>query len=572
MALAWLAVSLLLVIVGWDRLGSWRFPDPDDSLRLVQVRDLLAGQPWFDLHQYRINPGSSAVMHWSRIVDVPLVAVIATLAPMLGQPLAEDVAALMVPLLTLGAIMAVVGLLAFRLFGKEIAGFACLACGLSPILLAQVQPLRIDHHGWQVFMVIAAVAALLNSRPLVGSAIAGLAMAAGLLISIETLPLAAAFAAVMLLRWLRAPEQQWRLPAYLLGLAGGLVAFFALTRGFADPSQYCDAIAPAHLLFFVLVALASSGLAALRNLPRVALVGLLGLSGAAALAAFLYAAPACLNGPFGSLDPLVREYWYLNVFEGRPAWIQPYDRSVPVVLQALVALTATIVIWRQSTGSAREWWLDYVLLFTAALIGGLLVWRSMAFVGVLSALPNGWIIHRVLLRYRSGATILARLGTIVAAICVLVPMSPVQAFKMALPSERSNVTSTIGLSSCDLDPSVMQLDGLAPATVFAPIDIGPSILEHTRHSVVATGHHRAQSAMRDVIDAFMKPDTAAHAIISGHGAQYVVICTDLAEPRIYSNDAPDGLMAHLLNEEVPDWLEEVTLDTPPTFKVWRITR
>ncbi len=39
-----------------------RVPDPDDAMRLVEVRDLVNGQGWFDLVQHRFGPppGSSA--------------------------------------------------------------------------------------------------------------------------------------------------------------------------------------------------------------------------------------------------------------------------------------------------------------------------------------------------------------------------------------------------------------------------------------------------------------------------------------------------------------------------------
>ena len=569
-AIAWLIVAALLLLLSWQRLAEWRFPDPDDTLRIVQVRDLLAGQPWFDLHQYRINPGDSAVMHWSRLVDIPLVVLITLLGPMLGPTLAEQVAVILVPLLTLAAIMAVIGGMAHRLFGKEIAGFACLACGLSPIMIGQLQPLRIDHHGWQIFAVIAATAALIHRKQSVGGALAGIAMAIGLLISIEVLPLAAAFAGVMLLRWLRDSEQRWRLVAYLLALAGGLLVVFALTRGLGDLGQYCDVVSPSHLLFFAIVSLSALGTAAWRGLPPLAVVGLLGLGGGIALAAFVWQAPQCLSGPFGDLDPLVRQYWYANVYEGRPFWIQPLDRALPIILQAVVALGATLFIWRESTGATRAWWFDYILLLGAALLGGLLVWRSMAFAGVLSALPTGWLMHRLILRFRSASTPFARIGVVVGAICALVPFSPVHAVHMALAPAKSGTVSTIGLSSCDLSESVALLDRLDPATIFTPIDIGPSVLERTRHSVVATGHHRSQLAMRDVILAYTSADALAHSIVSRHRAQYLVVCTDLVEPQMYAHEAPQGLMMRLLQGKAPAWLQEVPFDAPATFKVWRV--
>src|SRR5690606_28265498 len=50
--------------------------DNDDIMRLVQVRDLLAGQGWFDLMQYRLGLEGGILMHWSRLVDLPIAALI----------------------------------------------------------------------------------------------------------------------------------------------------------------------------------------------------------------------------------------------------------------------------------------------------------------------------------------------------------------------------------------------------------------------------------------------------------------------------------------------------------------
>src|SRR3569623_2655349 len=46
--------------------------DTDSAMRLVQVRDLLAGQGWFDTVQHRLNTPYGLPMHWSRLVDAPL--------------------------------------------------------------------------------------------------------------------------------------------------------------------------------------------------------------------------------------------------------------------------------------------------------------------------------------------------------------------------------------------------------------------------------------------------------------------------------------------------------------------
>ncbi len=51
-------------------------PDNDDGMRLVEVRDFLAGQGWFDLMQYRLGLDGGTLMHWSRLIDLPIASLI----------------------------------------------------------------------------------------------------------------------------------------------------------------------------------------------------------------------------------------------------------------------------------------------------------------------------------------------------------------------------------------------------------------------------------------------------------------------------------------------------------------
>src|SRR5690606_35253478 len=65
-----LALAVVLLMLGYHAAGG--FPsladpggDNDSLLRLVQVRDLLAGQGWYDPMQYRMGPDGGFAMHWS---------------------------------------------------------------------------------------------------------------------------------------------------------------------------------------------------------------------------------------------------------------------------------------------------------------------------------------------------------------------------------------------------------------------------------------------------------------------------------------------------------------------------
>src|ERR1700679_1153074 len=108
LALLWLVVSLLMVALVKGNIAADVLPDGDDYMRLQQVRDLLGGQSWFDLHQYRYVPPVGAPMHWSRLVDIPIATLILLFRPFTGQLVAERLAEVIVPLLTLGCVMALV--------------------------------------------------------------------------------------------------------------------------------------------------------------------------------------------------------------------------------------------------------------------------------------------------------------------------------------------------------------------------------------------------------------------------------------------------------------------------------
>src|SRR5260370_17505466 len=90
-ALLWAVVACTLA-VPVIKHGVFDAMSTDDAMRLVEVRDLIAGQAWFDLAQHRLDPPGVS-MHWSPVVDSPLAALIlpprplACAAPAAAAPL-----------------------------------------------------------------------------------------------------------------------------------------------------------------------------------------------------------------------------------------------------------------------------------------------------------------------------------------------------------------------------------------------------------------------------------------------------------------------------------------------------
>ena len=575
-AVTWLGITVLLILASLNRIAAREFFDPDDYMRLVQVRDLVAGQNWFDLSQHRLNPPQGTPMHWSRLVDAPLALMILLLTPLLGNYNAETVALVMVPMVTLGCVMGLVMRTAASVFTREVALTAGVCAITIPATLAQMNPLRIDHHGWQIACVMLAAASPVILRSANRAALlAGLAFALSLSISIEALPIAAAYGAILAAGWLWAPGADRRIIWFMASLAMSLEALFLMTRGPSAFYPWCDSIAPAHIAFFLLAACGIALAARFGPARRSFVLGALAVSGLIATLVFARIAPACLGAPFGALDPLVIKYWYGNIAEGNPVWRQASLVASVSGIPALLALFALLRIRHTAPAAQQRFLSEYLVLFLAAMLTGMMVWRSIAFAGALGGLGLGWVLSRILVwaqydrtaaergelpkRYLTIAAVIILLGAV-----TLWPSPPEKG-----GNEASNRLAGKGLA-CD-NPQVLALLNQLPAqTVFASLDISPAILATSRHAVVASNHHRANLAIRDVMLAFLSGEAKAHGMVTAHGATLLVVCTGMAEPGNYVRDAPHGLMADIAAGRIPGWLEPIGLGQPVSLKVFRI--
>ena len=569
--LAWLGVAAVLVVRTWASIHDFQLADPDDVLRLVQVRDLLAGQGWFDLHQYRIDAPAGVATHWSRLVDAPLALVILLLKPLVGQASAELAAAVIVPLLTLLCAMLLSARIALKLFNERAAYATCLVWVMALAAMAQLQPMRIDHHGWQIVAELAALNGLLSSSPKRGGRIIGIALGIGLSISLELLPFAALFAGVLGLKWLRDFSQRGWLVQMLASLALTSIAAFFLTRG-AVFDTHCDTVTPTYLIGFTLAALLTGLIARLERPAPLLLIAL--LAGAALLTGAVYLAltPTCLAGPFAALDPLVRQVWYNNVLEGLPVTRQDLPNMVQMVVPPLAGLVIAALCFLGSSNGRRERLRDFALVLAGSMAIAMMVARFSGVAAAIATVPLGYAISEWL-RRASEMKLAARLLVLPLIMLVLVPGFAVGKLRNSLapPAADPQGEAPVLGRGCGLPASLPALQAIPPAKIFAPFEIGPALLRHTRHSVIATNHHRAARQMSDVIRAYTADPIKAEASVRLHKAAYLIACSDLVEARNYAETAPGGLMSQLLAGQAPAWLEPVPLPASAgSLRLWRV--
>ncbi len=570
--LIWLAVCAVLVFVTRGQIATGIGWDPDDQLRMVQLRDWLGGQSWFDTTQYRIGEPDSQPMHWPRWVELPLALVVLLLKPLLGMATAQTASMVIVPLVTLGIAMWLVAKITGRLFDRPVSLLAAALTATAVPIVMQIRPMRVDHHGWQIVLALAALWTMFWPDRRKGGLALGVTLALWLSISLEGLPLSAAFIVLLVWRWVFQTEEGVRLFWTLTTFLIASFIFYGATQGDFDVAvNHCDALSPAHLL--ACAAGAFVILPAIKWLPaNIALrVFSLVLAGAAALAVFYSLAPQCIGGAFNTMDPLVREYWLVNVLEGLPIWHQQGKTMVTLLGGSIiVGLFSLIYLVRDRSGGidrSNLFVLAYAFLW--ALLLFLFVQRATA-VAAAFALPFlAWAVHQAFVKARGIHNMPVRIIATAAVMLLIMPGPLAVALFNTVSSGEQKTATRLANAKCRNNESLARLNALPRSNILAPFDFGPRILLLTPHSVLATSHHRNDQAMGDQIRIFTSSPETARALLEAHNIRYIIACEAEPELAIYAKKHPGGLWARLAGDRQPDWLQSVHI-RDAGLKLWRI--
>ena len=570
----WFLAAVAILYVSRDTIAAWKMGDPDDQMRLLEVRDWVAGQSWWDITQYRMNAPDGGEMHWSRLVDVPLGLAIVLFRPFVGQALAEQLAASLVPLLTLSVAVFMYACAARRIFDARVGlVVAALVLTLMPFT-TQMTPMRIDHHGWQMVCFAAALWALFDRQTSRRSSIIlGLVCALWIEISVEGLPFAALLLGISALGWIfpsmsLASQRNHQFPIALASTAIGTLLFFSITESWASPN-YCDALSPVHIaalgimaIIVTIGALLMRARPTLDNMPlRIALCGAAAVSGCATL---LAVAPQCAGDAFAGLDPLVRTYWFDRTPEGLPLWKLPTDLVVQPIAYMLSGAVALVFVLGRGKQLAASDKIRLILLYAGCIAIGLFVSRTLVYAMTIANLLLAALLVDLFSAAERRTGLAARMGLRILAVLLAMPSVSAQIVENNLkatavkvnPASVAAERKLFALArACQKTSAAAALGQMPPSAIMAGLDTNPAILQFTRHTVVASGHHRNQVAMADVIRTFTGSADEAGGIIRARKIRFVVICDGSFELALYARKAPTGMLVQLRTGQLPAWLQ-----------------
>lgn len=556
--------------------------DNDDAMRLVEVRDLLGGQGWYDMMQYRLGPAPGTLMHWSRFVDLPIAALISFFGLFLPPRLAEATGLFVWPVSLNLPVLYFIGLGARRI-GGERAMFA--AVPITALFLLQVhrfEPGGIDHHNVQMALIAVVAAALVDPLHRASSyALAALAAAIALAVGAETTPLLGVAAVIVAVRW-AVLGQPYAAAARSFGLLFALLtglAYVATVPRALYTTVTCDNLSFGFLALTVYGGAALFVAASLTSRAPVAVrFAILALIGVGAAGLTLVVMPQCLQNPLAGLDPLLKEIWLDRVSEAQPVLSQARLQPSTVGGFYFVGFIAMVVsAWRIKMRDRAGVHLVLLVLLTAAWGISLIQVRGATFPQMLSILPLSVLVSELhAISRRDPDSVVAGLPFAVMTLASIPAFWFVVGFLIseATGNEQANKAADINgkISSCMKETNLIQLNRFSKGMIAAPSNMGSPLLRFTGHSVLAAPYHRDPNGMLAVLHAGLATPEKAEAILGNVGTDYVVFCPGDGELKEMAARAPDGLAAALLKGRPPAFLKDVTPAEATNLKVYRLVR
>ena len=575
-ALIWVGACALLLYNRWAGIQWFALPDTDDNMRMMQVRALLAGQDWYDLRQHRLDPPHGANIHWSRIVDLPIAAIMLVLRPLVGGQVAEKVAVAVAPLLPMAIALGAIALACRRLISPKAfaIGAALLLCAHSA--RGMWTPLRIDHHGWQLAMLSLAIAALTDPRKTRGGLTLGIATAISLSIGLEMLVYLAFAGAAVGLMWVRSEAQGLRLAAYGASLAGGSTLGYFLFASHDNWAPVCDALSPVWVSVMIAAGAAGVILPMLPLRTALARLAVAAAFGAVIAAGYVLAWPHCL-GRLEGVSPELQRMWLDNVREARPIYTHDWPTiaaSVSLPIVGLIGYGFTLWRLRRDEAALTPW---AALAPIALVAAAMLLWQTRAsasaqMLAVPGAAALGWL---VIPRIQKSRLMLVRVLGTVAAFGLISGLAQQHALRLIpedKPKQKRMQPVNRANNRCPTIPALKPIAQQPRGYVLTFVDLNPRLITLTHHYGVAGPYHRNQQAILDLMKTWRGSKENARRMIEQRQIDYVLICPALSEATVHAAAAPNGFYAQLARGKVPEWLEPVPLPKDSPYKMWRVRR
>ena len=571
----------------------------DGYMRLVRVENLARTGEWFNGTIRRANTPYGDTLHWSRPMDVVLLAGAAPLMPFLGLKQALYWwGAFVSPVLhwlTLLALLWAARPL-FRPDGLVYLGVVSLA---QPAILSYYAVGRPDHHGligllFVVFLGFALRLIISPGKPR-NATLGALTAALGVWVSVEFLLPLAIFLTALGLAWIVVKETYAKAGAtFCSRLTLALFAALVIERAGAAPSAFdFDQLSFVHVYLMALITAFFLIAQIIERWPIVATDAgrrfLLGASGGAVILLVLMKFfPSFIEGPFANVDPRVIAVWFNDTSEVRP--LLNAGNPLKSMREGLFHLGPVLLggpflwwLWRGNSGPERRGWAMIALGLVVFVPMSLYQARWSTYAEFLFVLPYAALIIAILNQLDRGglpierSVLMARAaarGAVVAGMTTLFLLVAVIVYKTEdHPPKGPGCRLSHMAAIMGRDPALAE----PPKRTMSLVYYRPEILYRSRHSVVGTPYQRNQTGILDTVNFVSDAGgEVARGIARHRNLDQVMICVHAGEGKWYRTrkSDPDSMFEKLSANQPPAWLRPVDLpdQVSKAFRLYAVNK
>ena len=535
----------------------------DDAMRLVQVRDFLAGQSWFDLTQYRLGLDSGTPMHWSRLIDLPIAAMLWTFSLVLTLDWAEMATMTLWPLTLIAPTLWAMHRASVHFGGTQAGSFGYIFAIIAIFTTRKFEIGALDHHNVQMMLMAFILMSMMpsDSRGRDGLII-GVSSALSIAIGLEMLPFIVTISFMIGVNWVMSgTEAKSKSVLFAGSFSLTMVVVFLLTKpDFGSTAFRCDAFGMELLTIGLSGGIGLIGTAILfsakTRLFRLACVLLLGI--AVLLIAKIFA-PQCLANPYDPLYPEVVREWLGRISESRSLFhIISLGNlaNFGFVIIPLIAALYSIYIIREPLYRMRAITLLLILVGAYAMMFYQI--RGLFFLLQLCAIPLAAMVGRAYGNYKE--TKAPFLGVLfIILLFVSIPNTwTVGAVRFGkADSEPVNASRSGYFKDCFRPEEFEALSGVPEGTVAASTDLGVMVLLNTPHRAISANFHRNQDGILANIELMKANMVDAENLLKQWNVSYVVLCENDFATQAFADLYPDGLWYSLYHGDVPEFLTTV---------------
>jgi len=567
--------------------------DTDGYMRLNRVLHLVESGDWFQTTYPRSNAPYGEGQHWTRPMDVLLIAGALPATIFVPFPTAlHGWAVLFGPFTGIFALLALMWV-ARPIFDREhllILGGLFL---LQPGIMEQFFAGRVDHHGILLICAMLLVGCVyrmaFSSKQLKMSVVAGLIAGMGMWVSVETIIALLISLAFLSGCWIVhgsgfgkriavMATTLWVVTTVAIFVERGAEQFF-LEEYDRISIVYWSAFSVLALFWILVGLLEGESRLPVKRSQRL-LAGLLG--GVVLGAIFLTLYPKAIYGPMVDIDPQVMTILWNRVNETQPLLSTDSWQFGQFIFWLGIALPGipylAWLIWKESDTKRQLFWMVIGLAVVVCIPLSINERRWAQYAEMLLLFPYTHLILYILgkvdrsVRIPWCGVLKGGIVAIGASGCILGGSTLMAAEKSEMKESNSNNCPLMALSRYLSDPKGW---GDRERSIMNFINFGPELLYRTPHRVVATPYHRNASGIIDAYRVFShSSEKEIKTILQTRKIDLLLICPASAIEADYYKDPGGGetLYQHLLDDPVPPWLQEIQLphQLSETFKLFEV--